>query len=73
VHVASIDLKGTLTGGKITIHDGEVTLRKVAVQTADGQLSLDADMDFRDSSRIQMEFAVEAQKLISISLEGSVG
>jgi len=73
LHVPSIDLGGKLTGGEIVVWDDQVRLRNVAGQTADGQLRINADLDFRDETHTRMEYAVDAKRLNLVKLPATWG
>ncbi len=68
LHVPSIDLRGILIGGSVVVEPGVVYLRKVVGDTADGELYLSGDLDFRNEKRTRMRFDVTARHLSLLQL-----
>jgi hypothetical protein len=62
VHVTSIDLDADQAHGKVIIENGVVRLEKVQGQTAGGEISTDAVMDFHTTPD-QLTFAIQVQGL----------
>ncbi len=60
LHITSIDLKTTDTGGKVVVEDGLVTLTDLHGQSADGDIQTSGDLDFRHAPEaLKFKVAVE--------------